>query len=452
VAAEPVLVVGGGPTGLLLAGDLAAAGVPCTVLERRRSESNLTRAFAVHARTLEQLDARGVADELVATGVPVRRLRLLGDGELDLGELPTRFPFVLCTPQYNTERVLRERAERLGAELVAGAEVLAVRQDAHGVEVDVRGQESRRAAYLVGADGLRSRVRGALGLSFPGRAVVRSVMLADVRLRREPAHPLLVGASADAFGLVVPFGDGWHRIIAWNRRHQLPDDAPVDLDELSQTLRDALGQDLEPYAARWSSRFHADERQVSSYRVDRVFLAGDAAHVHSPAGGQGMNTGLQDAANLGWKLAAAAHGRAPDGLLDSYHGERHPVGRLVLRLSGATLRAGLVHARPARVGRRLLARAVTTVGPARRRAAGLLSGLDIAYERPPGAHALVGRRMAGGPALYEALRGGRFVVVEDGLSILVRPDGYVGWAGERSALGEGLRAWGEPEYARVFNH
>jgi 2-polyprenyl-6-methoxyphenol hydroxylase-like FAD-dependent oxidoreductase len=151
-------------------------------------------------------------------------------------------------------------------------------------------------------------VRQALGQPFPGHAVVRSMMLADVRLDDAPTDVLTANASGDAFAFVAPFGDGWYRVIAWDRRHQLPDDAPVDLGELGDVTRRALGTDAGLRDPRWTSRFHSDERQVASYRVGRVFLAGDAAHVHSPAGGLGMNTGLQDAANLGWKLAAAAAG------------------------------------------------------------------------------------------------------------------------------------------------
>src|SRR5919108_1233361 len=327
---DTVLVVGAGPTGLLLAGDLAAAGIACTVLERRADESNLTRAFAVHARTLELLDARGIADDLVATGTTVGTLRLFGKFQLDLSRLPSRFPFVLITPQYHTERLLTERAAALGAEIAHGAEVVGLRQDGGGVEVDVRQQggttRTRRAAYLVGADGVRSTVRQALGLPFPGRAVVRSMILADVRLDHAPAEVLTANASGDAFAFVAPFGDGWYRVIAWDRRRQLPDGAPVDPAEPPDVTRRAPGTDLGMGDPRWMSRFHSDERQAPSYRVGRVFLAGDAAHVHSPAGGQGMNTGLQDAANLSWKLAQVVGGHASPELLDSYQAERHPVG------------------------------------------------------------------------------------------------------------------------------
>ncbi|HEX6471060.1 MAG TPA: FAD-dependent monooxygenase [Streptosporangiaceae bacterium] len=470
-----VLVVGAGPTGLLLAGDLARAGVAVTVLERRAGTSNLTRAFAVHARTLEELDARGVADELLRTGRRVSSLQAFGRLRIDLSRLPSRFPYVLVTPQYETERVLERRAKELGARIVHGAELTSLRQDGDGVTAAVRvadtgsaggeGQPAEdvwRASYLVGTDGVRSAVRHAIGLPFPGHSAVTSVMLADVRLDRPPTEVLSAGSARAGFAFMAPFGDGWYRVIAWHRHHPLPDDAPVDLEEMRQVMRAALGGDFGMRDARWTSRFHSDERQAPHYRVGRVFLAGDAAHVHSPAGGQGMNTGLQDAANLGWKLAAVLRGRAPEGLLDSYEAERFPVGRMVLRGSGALLRLALLGSAPARAVRDAVARAAVRIPLAEERFAGALSGVAIAYRAPRGAHRLAGRRapdvpLAGdGPArLYEALRGGRFVLVAgagaadaagpwapDGWdgevdvvtaagaapTMLVRPDGYVAWA------------------------
>jgi 2-polyprenyl-6-methoxyphenol hydroxylase-like FAD-dependent oxidoreductase len=460
-----VLIVGAGPTGLMLAGDLAAAGVSCAVLERRDQESNLTRAFAVHARTLEQLDARGVADDLVRTGARVSSVRFFGTAQIHLSVLPSRFPYVLVTPQYETERVLEERARALGAEIRLGAEAVGLRQDPDGVDVDVRGRDGTahtlRAAYVVGADGVRSTVRRALGLPFPGRSVVRSVMLADVRLAEAPPDVLNANANAvgDAFAFLVPFGDGWYRVIAWNRWYQPPDVVPVDLEEIRDVTRRALGTDYGMHDPRWMSRFHSDERQVPRYRVGRVFLAGDAAHVHSPAGGLGMNTSIQDAANLGWKLAATLNGQAPDGLLDTYHAERYPVGRQVLRVSGALLRGILMDGRALRTARSVVIRAATRIRPVTRRLAGTISGIDLAYPAPRGAHPLTGRRatdvpLTGRRRLYETLRAGRFVLVTPGNEpasaevtsgwadrvefaalagpsrtvVLVRPDAYVAWA------------------------
>ncbi|HEU5157874.1 MAG TPA: FAD-dependent monooxygenase [Streptosporangiaceae bacterium] len=464
-----VLIVGAGPTGLLLAGDLARAGVAVTVLERRAGQSNLTRAFAVHARTLEQLDQRGLADELVETGERVSSLRAFGRIRLDLSMLPSRFPFLLVTPQYETERVLEQRARELGVEIVHGTEFVGLRQDGDGVTADVRSADPTaadtwRAAYLVGADGVRSAVRHAIGLPFPGRSAIRSVMLADVRLAETPADVLTLNGVRDGFVFIAPFGDGWYRVIAWHRHHELPDDAAVDMDEVRRLTRIALGTDYGMHDARWTSRFHSDERQAPRYRVGRVFLAGDAAHVHSPAGGQGMNTGLQDAANLGWKLAAVLRGRAPDSLLDSYDAERHPVGRMVVRASGALLRLALFAPAPLRALRDVTAGAVVKIDPIARRFAGMVSGIDIGYPAPRGAHKPAGRRAPdirltgdGSARLYEALRAGRFVLatragaaagsptaLPDGwgadvdvvasaaepTTMLVRPDGYVAWASD----------------------
>jgi 2-polyprenyl-6-methoxyphenol hydroxylase-like FAD-dependent oxidoreductase len=467
-----VAVVGAGPTGLMLAGDLARAGVSCAVFERRPERSGLTRAFAVHARTLEQLDARGVADQLVATGTPVRAARFLASAELDLSSLPSRFPYVLITPQYETERVLAGRARSMGADIRLGAEVTGLAQSPDGVEVTVRagGQPEHlvRAGYAVGADGMRSTVRQALGMPFPGKAVVRSVMLADVRLSRPPPGTLALNATGEAFALIVPFGDGWYRVIAWHRHDQPPEDAPVSLDELADVTRQALGADYGLHDPRWMSRFHSEERQVPRYRDGRVLLAGDAAHVHSPAGGQGMNTSIQDAANLGWKLAATVNGWAPDGLLDTYQAERHPVGRQVLRATGALLRIGLNWPPALVAARNLLASAVTRTPFATRLLAGALSGLRISYPAPRGAHPLTGKRVADlpltdGRRLYEALRGGRFLLAAgsgalpggpvpggplpgdaaagypgrvdtvtvarpSGTIALIRPDAYIAWA------------------------
>jgi len=451
-----VVVVGAGPTGLLLAGDLAASGISVRVLERRPEQTNnLTRAFAVHARTLEVLDARALADDLVTRGARVGELRLLRRLEIRLGGLPSRYPFLLVTPQYEVERLLEQRALEHGAQILRGVEMTGLRQDGEGVDV-LASNGSLHARFAVGTDGVRSHARRALGLPFPGRAAARSLMLADVRLAQQPADALTVGADGEAFGFVVPFGDGWYRVIAWRRDHQPPDDVPVGLEEVREAFAQALGTDYGMHDARWLSRFSSDERQVPQYRVGRVFLAGDAAHVHSPAGGQGMNTGLQDAANLGWKLAAELQGWARPGLLDSYHDERHPVGAEVLRLSGGLLRVAL-----SRRGRlavvSTLAGAALRVPPVARRAALTVSGIGTSYPRPRGGHPLVGHRagdaeLADGRRLAEVLRSGGFVllaprqvdIVDDrrlrvvtpldrGLPTqLVRPDGYVAWAADRA--------------------
>jgi 2-polyprenyl-6-methoxyphenol hydroxylase-like FAD-dependent oxidoreductase len=462
-----VVVVGAGPTGLLLAGDLARAGVSCAVFERRAERSGLTRAFAVHARTLEQLDARGVADQLIACGTPVPELRFFAGAALDLSRLPSRFPYLLVTPQYQTERVLEEWARPLGADIRYGTEVTGLTQHPGAVEVKVRqdGNPDRvvRAGWVVGADGMHSTVRQALGMPFPGKRVVRSVMLADVRLAQPPPDVVIVNGPGGAFALIAPFGDGWYRVIAWHRRNQPPEDAPLHLAEVCEVTRQVFGSDYGMHDPRWLSRFHGDERQVPRYRDGRVLLAGDAAHVHSPAGGLGMNTGIQDAANLGWKLAATVHGWAPEGLLDTYQAERHPVGRQVLRNSGALLRIGLTLPPALVAARTVLASAATRIPCVASRLAGTISGVSISYAAPRGAHPLAGKRvgdlpLADGRRLYQALHGGRFLLAASagalpaeaasgygdrvdaatlarasGTVALIRPDAYIAWAAAGNA-------------------
>jgi 2-polyprenyl-6-methoxyphenol hydroxylase-like FAD-dependent oxidoreductase len=463
-----VAVVGAGPTGLLLAGDLARAGVDVTLLERRDTESNLTRAFGVHARTLEHLDARGLAGEVIASGAPVDRLSLFDHLRINLSTLPTRFPYLLITPQYNVEKALEKRAVDAGVRIVRDAEVTGLSQDADGVLLEVDG-DTVRADYAVGADGLHSAVRQALGLPFPGKAVLTSIMLADVKLAHAPENALAVNAVGDAFAFIAPFGDGWYRIFAWDRRHQLPDTAPVRLDDIREVTRRALGTDFGLQEARWMSRFHSDERQAPHYRVGRVFLAGDAAHVHSPAGGQGMNTGLQDAANLGWKLAAAAQGWAPEGLLDTYESERHPVGRLVLRSSGAIIRMAMIRSRFGRGARNLIGGAALRLPPVAHKVAGMISGIGIDYPHAPRAHD-VALQNAG--RLYDTLRDGKFVLLApssasstmDGWHdrvvlaspadpatpwTLVRPDAHIAWRGEPSAVRAALQAAAGAEGTRT---
>ncbi|MFB6814812.1 FAD-dependent monooxygenase [Streptomyces sp. NPDC056347] len=462
-----VIVVGAGPTGLLLAGDLATQGISVTLVERRpRRKSNLTRAFAVHARTLEVLDSRGLADELIGTGTTVTSMRFFGQVSFDLDRLRTRFPYVLVTPQYELEHLLERRARTAGVRFRYETELTGLRRHPaqESVTAELRepggGRAALTARYLVGADGIHSAVRRELGLPFPGRSVIRSMALADVRLAEKPPGLLTVSGRGDAFAFIAPFGDGWYRVMAWSRTHQPADSEPVDLDEVRAITRRALGTDYGMHDARWVSRFHSDERQVPSYRTGRVFLAGDAAHVHSPAGGQGMNTGLQDAANLSWKLAAVLRGRTadPEALLDSYHTERHPVGTAVIRSSGVLARLAVARTPLQRAARGAAARALSLCRPAADRAMGMVSGIAIAYRAPRGAHPLTGKRapdlILREGRLHQLLGEGSFVLVapagtdetpaappaplvhahwRDGrtTALLVRPDGYIAWASDR---------------------
>jgi len=389
---------------------------------------------------------------------------------LRLGELPSRYPMLLITPQSGTERALQARAEQLGVEIVRGAEVVGIGQDADGVTVELATDPGAgrilRASYVVGCDGAHSAVRRLLGVEFAGKQYQTHILLADVPLSRPPAEPLFARTNADGAVIAIPFGDGWFRAIAWDRRReQAPLDEPVTLAEMRDAFVRIAGADFGMGEPRWSTRFLSERRQARQYRVGRVFLAGDAAHVHSPLGGQGMNTGIQDAMNLGWKLAATVRGSAPPWLLDSYESERHPVGASVLALTDAFNQLVLGRSALRRVLQRLVIRAIVHFGRTRRAMVGRLSGIGIAYPRPSrDAHPWVGRRMPDldctGARLYELLREGRFVLVtaagvnagmDTGAvdrpdlvhavhsdstlppAVLVRPDGYVAWASEHPA-------------------
>lgn len=465
-----VLVVGAGPTGLLLAGDLAEAGVRVIVLEKRGEQlSNLSRAFGVHARTLEELDARGLADELIAHGgAQLPGIRLFNRVTLHLAELETRFPYLLMAPQYTVEDVLRRRALKAGAEIRYDHEVTGIDQADGRVTVHT-GHGDYAAAYVVGADGVGSAVRQAIGMPYPGEAVLKSIMLADVKLAEPPAESPAIHGVNGAFCFVASFGDEYWRIFAWNSADQKSDHEPIELEEIKEAARLAFGTDFGMHDPRWISRFHSDERQVPNYRDGNVFLAGDAAHCHSPAGGQGMNTGLQDAANLSWKLAAVLRG-ADEALLDTYNSERHPVGKAVLRSSGAMIRLAAERSKIKAAIGGLAAQAALHIKPIEAKAMGMISGVGIHYGHDKGEDALVGHRandiaLADGTRLYEALRGGRFVVLDseapqgdrfvadaasaapDGEVKVIRPDGYIGWAGADDPAA--IRAYLETHAGRI---
>ncbi|NUP76333.1 MAG: FAD-binding protein [Nonomuraea sp.] len=460
-----VVVVGAGPTGLMAACELALAGVPCTIVDRRGSGSNVTRAFGLHARALELLDARGMGDELVAAGNPLTTVFPAYASRVDFGRLDTRYPMLLLVPQNGTEKLLQRRAAELGVRIRRNAQVAGLTQDAESVQLTLQDGDKLEARYVIGADGAHSTVRDLIDVGFAGAAYSLPMLLADVRIPTSEPPPITqVGTQ----GVVVtlPFGDGWFRVGAWLRKE--PKNA--DFAQIRAAFRQIAGTDYDMSEPRWFSRFTAERRQARGYRSRRVFLAGDAAHVNSPIGGQGMNTGIQDAANLGWKLAATLRGWAPPWLLDTYHAERHPVGSAVLamtdHLTGLVISGSRTRLE---INRRVMATLLHT-GPGRRRSLGRLSGLEFAYPPgSPGAHPLAGRRAPDGPTdmgrLYEVLRAGTFVLLS-GRDVtapwrdrvrhatplagtrpeatLIRPDGYVAWAGDHTEIEAALVKWCGP--------
>ncbi|MEU6145017.1 FAD-dependent oxidoreductase [Streptomyces sp. NPDC047081] len=378
---QSVIVVGAGPTGLALACELAAAGVSCTVLERRTSPSAQSRAMGLYSRTMEVLDLRGHADALTAVGRPVGRMVPARGAVLDFTELDTRFPALHVIPQSRTEEVLQRHALDLGVIVQRGAEVFGLEQDGSGVVLQVRtesGEWEESADYVVGCDGAHSAVRELAGIAFRGRTYDIAPVLADVRLRKPPPDDVLVLSGGGGVMVSVPYGDGLYRIAVARRDRPWTREA-VTLEELSELLTLSLGFDPGPYDAEWLARFKIHQRIADSYRTGRVLLAGDAAHLHSPLGGQGLNLGIQDAVNLGWKLAAAVQGWAPAGLLDSYETERRPQAQRILR---ATDRATALATSPS--GAVTAARRVVLAGllgrrTVRRVAGEAISGLRAGY-------------------------------------------------------------------------
>jgi 2-polyprenyl-6-methoxyphenol hydroxylase-like FAD-dependent oxidoreductase len=472
-----VLVVGAGPTGLTAAGDLARAGRSVAVLERWPTINPCSRAFATLARTLEVLDARGLADDLLARSHRAPGVTIFGGARIDLTHLDSPYQFAMITPQTNVDQALADYAVAQGADIRRGVQVIAIDQDADGVTVRTHGDDASdhsrwRAKYVIGADGAHSTVRALVGADFPGRTILSSIVLADVKLAQGPAgRGLTLSSTRNEFAFLAPYGDGdasgsWYRAMVWDRSNQLSDSEPVDRDEIADILTRAMHPDPGLIEVGWKSRFHCDERQVAQYRHGRVFLAGDAAHVHSPMGGQGMNTGIQDAANLAWKIDAALAG-ADDAVLDSYHDERHPIGKRVLLQSGLMARGITLRPPVARGLRNMLAPRLLRIPRVRDAIAGSFAGTTLRYAHRRGDSALVGTR-----ATQIPLRHGRitklqrlpgFVFVRErgapvvdaawlpqavrtdgGPAVLVRPDGYIAWAGDsadRSAWSEALAGW-----------
>ncbi|TFV80597.1 hypothetical protein E4K64_01970 [Bradyrhizobium frederickii] len=479
-----VVIAGGGPTGLMLAAELALADVDVAVVERRPDQSIVeTRAGGLHARTIEVLDQRGVAERFLREG-EILQLAGFAWTPLDISDLPTRHAYGLKLRQTRIERILADWVEQLAVPIYREREVTGFTQDQTGLDVTLSGGARLRAKYLVGCDGGRSLVRKIAGIDFPGTSPTLSNLMAEVEMREAPQF----GLRHDALGFHGLSKTESGRVLVVVTEATLAATGQPTLRDLSDALVAVYGTDFGMQNPAWISRFTDAARQAASYRKGRVLLAGDAAHIHHSVGGQGLNLGVQDAVNLGWKLTQVVKGLSPDSLLDSYHDERHPVAARVLK----NTRAQIALLRRGDDGRKAAREAIAellAMDEPRRRFGAMMSGLDIAYDLGEG-DKLLGRRMpdldlavegrrlnlftllhsARGVLLNFGQRGGidvapwadRIDVVDashDGSwelpvigrvtapgAVLVRPDGHVAWVGDESQHGleDALTRWFGP--------
>lgn len=465
-----VIVVGGGPTGLMLAAELRLHDVNVVVLEKRDEPSTESRGQGLHARSVEMMDQRGMLDRFLAVSEKFQVGGLFGGIMKPWPEsLDTAHPYGLATPQPVTERLLDERARELGTEIRRGREVVGLSQDEDGVTVELADGTGLRARYVVGCDGGRSAVRKLIGVGFPGEPATVETLLGDMEVTADAATIAAAVAEVNKTQLrfgVTPGENGVCRVVVPADRVAENRAAPT-LDEFRQQLRAFAGTDFGVHSPRWLSRFGDATRQAERYRVGRVFLAGDAAHIHPPTGGQGLNLGIQDAFNLGWKLAAAVDGRAPEGLLDTYQAERHPAGARVVENTRAQMMMLGTDA-GATALRELFSR-LMDFEEVNRYVTGMIAAVDVRYDLGEG-HELLGLRMRDVQVkegrLYELMRGGRGLLLDrtgrlsvegwadrvdhvvdaaeelDVPAVLLRPDGHVAWVGEdqRELLGR-LTQW-----------
>jgi 3-(3-hydroxy-phenyl)propionate hydroxylase len=458
-----VVIAGGGPTGLMLAGELALAGVDVFVVERRASqELESTRAGGLHSRTIEVLDQRGIADRFLAEGQTMQVQTFAGI-PLDISDFPTRHNYGLALWQHHFERILAAWVDELGVQIARQREVTDFADDDAGIDVELSDGTSLRAEYLVGCDGGRSVVRKNAGIAFLGWDPTTSWLIAEVETDEEPEFGMRPG------GGIGRLEDGRVRVAL--REPHVEHATEPTLQDVSEALIVVDGTDYGVHSPSWISRFTDMTRQAASYRKGRVLLAGDAAHVHPPQGGQGLNTGVQDAVNLGWKLGQVVNGTSPDSLLDTYHAERHPVGARVQHNTLAQNALGGTDERTEAL-RDTMSELLGMEEP-RKRFAAMMSGLDIRYELGEG-HPLLGRRMPdldlhtteGPTRVYKLLHPGRPLLLNfgdpgcfdispwadrvrlvearhDGVwelpvlgeiagppVVVIRPDGHVAWTGD----------------------
>jgi 2-polyprenyl-6-methoxyphenol hydroxylase-like FAD-dependent oxidoreductase len=434
------LVAGAGPTGLLAAYELERAGLDVLVLEREAEPVSQSKALALQPRSVEVLADRGLlsaVEPYVEARVPAGHFSGI---PIDYADLPTRFPYQLGVEQAYVAAAIEAR---LRTPVLRGAAVTAVAQDDEGVTVTAGGHD-HRAGWLVAADGGHSTVRTLLGAAFPGTSARISLVVADLTLTAKPAG-LADGwrLPSSASGFLLPLSGGRHRaVVVGEEQQRLGRDAPVTAGELQRALTAVHGPGIEVGEVLWASRFGDAARQLERYRHGRVLFAGDAAHIHLPIGGQGLNLGLQDAANLGWKLAAQIRGHAPEGLLDGYHDERHPIAARVLVSTRAQGALGAPHPDAAAV--REIVTGLLAVPEAHRALALELSGIGIAYPGTTGRAVDVpvapdGRGVLIGAPL-PACRADRVEARDGPEPRLIRPDGYVVWSGG-PGLDAALHRW-----------